>query len=150
MESTNPNQNQPVQVIAPQPARPHKRRFAKWLTLAALIFVVGGASVLWLVRDNATEVEAAPAATVQITPTGFVPQTIKVKKGEVVTWVNADTKPHQVASDPHPSDDGLDTLNSDEPLAEGESYTATFEESGTFTYHDEADPIGFTATVVVE
>src|SRR5215218_402122 len=47
-------------------------------------------------------VGAAPAVpatvTVSITRTGFVPGNLTVKQGDVVTWTNADTQTHQVAS----------------------------------------------------
>lgn len=149
METSNLNQNQGVPVVTPQPTQ-RRRRMARWLTLAAVVLLVGGGSVFWLVRDSNEVVEAAPAATVEITADGFSPQTIKVKKGQSIMWVNKDTKPHQVASDPYPTNDALPELNSDEPLAEGESYSATLENAGTFTYHDNLDPVSHQATVIVE
>jgi plastocyanin len=149
MQTSNFGPNQNVPVITP-PVVPRKRRMARWLTLAALVLFVGGGSVLWLVRDNSTVVEAAPSATVEITRDGFVPQTIKVKKGQTIVWVNADTAPHQVASDPYPTNEALPILNSEEPLAEGESFAAVLEEAGIFTYHDELNPMGPRATIIVE
>lgn len=143
------NQTQGVPIITPQTG-PRRRHIGRWLTLAALILVVGGGSVFWLVRDNNKVAEAAPSATVEITATGFEPQTIKISKGQSITWINKDASPHQVASDPYPSNDALPSLNSDEPLAEGESYSSTFEETGTFTYHDNVNPAGPKATVLVE
>lgn len=149
MQTSNLNQNQGLPVVTPQ-SPPRRRRIARWLTLAALVLLVGGGSVFWLIRDNSDVAEAAPAATVEITADGFSPQTIKVKKGQSVVWVNKDTTPHQVASDPYPSGDVLPELNSGEPLAEGESYSAMLENAGTFTYHDHLDPVGHQATVIVE
>lgn len=149
MEIPNLNQNQGVPIVTPPPA-PRPRRLTRWLTLAVAVFIVGSGSIFWLIRDNNRTVEAAPSATVEITATGFVPQTIKVKKGQGVMWINQDTASHQIASDPYPMNDILPTLNSAEPLAGGESYSAVFEESGTFTYHDNLDPIGYQAIVIVE
>lgn len=149
METSDSNQNN-VPIITPQPSAPKRRRMARWLTLAIAAFVIGGGAIWWLARDNDKIVQAAPAASVEITADGFVPQTIRVKKGDTITWTNKDTQPHQTASDPYPANDGQVVLNSQEALAEGESYTATFENIGTFTYHDELNPTGFKATVIVE
>lgn len=150
METSNLGQNQNVPIITPQPAAPKRLRTARWLTLAVLLFLVGGGSVYWLIRDNNRLVEAAPSATVEISSNGFEPQTIKVKRGQTVMWLNSDSRPHQIASDPYPTNETLPSLNSEEPLAEGESYTATLDETGTFTYHDELNPVGPKATIIVE
>jgi plastocyanin len=151
MESTNNSQNQSVPVIAPLSPSPRKKHVGRWLTFFAILLVVGTVSALTLLKnDESTKVSAAPAGVVSITPQGFEPQTIKIKKGQSLTWVNQDDKPHHVVADPFPSGDSLKSLNSIEPLTRDDSYTAVFEKMGTFTYHDQLDPVGFKATVIVE
>jgi plastocyanin len=88
--------------------------------------------------------------TVEITNEGFNPAVIKIKKGNRVQWVNKDVQLHQVAADPHPTGESLPSLKSAEPLLQEEVYSAVFEKSGTYTYHDFLDPLGFQATVIVE
>ena len=149
MDSLN-NNNPSIQVITPGKKTTPRRRIARWLTFAVVIFVIGGAASFWLVKNNNEAAIAESVATVEITGSGFVPQTIRVKKGESIQWVNADTKPHQVVSDPYPSGDTLPDLNSSEPLTEGESYTRTFDQTGTFTYHDQLNPLEYKATIIVE
>lgn len=86
---------------------------------------------------------------VRINSNGFMPQTIKIKKGEMVTWTNQDNKTHQLAADPHPTHTSLTGLESD-PLFLNDSYTFIFEESGTYSYHDHFNPTKLRGTVMVE
>jgi len=89
-------------------------------------------------------------AQVNISKNGFTPVVIKVKKGTTVTWTNTDSAVHQVASDPHPTHDKLKELGDGEALAKGDSFSFTFEEVGSFTYHDHMNPLKFQGTVIVE
>jgi plastocyanin len=43
------------------------------------------------------------AATITITATGVSPSTVTVAPGSRVTFVNNDSRPHDMASDPHPA-----------------------------------------------
>jgi plastocyanin len=43
------------------------------------------------------------AATITITATGVSPSTVTVAAGSRVTFVNNDSRPHDMASDPHPA-----------------------------------------------
>ena len=43
---------------------------------------------------------AAPAATITITSTGLVPSEVRIGTGERVQFVNNDTRPHEITSDP--------------------------------------------------
>jgi plastocyanin len=85
-----------------------------------------------------------------VSDTGFTPETVKIKKGQTVQWMNEDATPHQIASDPYPSHTLLPHLVAPEPLGQNESFNFTFEDSGTFTYHDDLNPADFKGTVIVE
>lgn len=91
-----------------------------------------------------------PEATVTISSKGFLPQTVKITKGSLVTWLNQDTKPHQIKSDPHPSDSLYPFLDTEDVLSLDGAVTITFDTVGTFTYHDEMNPLKFKGTVIVE
>jgi len=84
---------------------------------------------------------------VKISGFAFVPQTITINKGESVTWVNEDSTPHDVASNPHPTHTDLPGLRSG-TLQNGQSYTFTFDKAGTWGYHCHIHP-SMTGTVVV-
>lgn len=91
-----------------------------------------------------------PTAQITITAQGFVPQTILVKKGSTLNWTNRDNKPRQIASDPHPTHSLLPLLGRGKILSAGSSYTFTFEKVGTFTYHDEENPLKLKGVVIVK
>lgn len=137
-----------IPVIAP-PSRP-RRGPGKWLVAAIVVLVVGVASVLAIQNKDRQGVQAEPSGIVQITDTGFVPQTVKIKQGQSVTWVNTDVQMHQVAADPFPSHSKLPSLYSESSLSQNESYTFTFDKQGTYTYHDPLNPVALKATVIVE
>lgn len=151
-----PSANQPEPVgTTPLVAGGKKSAFVLLAAVSVLVLLaILGVTMLGGKRATSPTTSKAavappPAALVAITATGFNPATIKVKVGQSVNWTNQDAKSHQVASDPHPSHDGLSGLEGD-PLAKGESYGFTFDKAGTFTYHDHLDPLKLKGTVVVE
>lgn len=151
MESFNEKQN--IAVVPPQSGPPRRRHAARWLTVAVLVLALGTSSLLLILKDKqSASIAAASAAKVEIASTNFSPQTIKIKRGESVTWFNNDSAPHQPAASRtvSASDNSQSALTSDEPLASGESYTATFEQAGTFAYHDRLNPAVLTAVVIVD
>jgi plastocyanin len=79
---------------------------------------------------------------VSIAQTGFQPQTINIGAGQTVKWTNNDSTgaSHQVVAD-----DGSFTSPT---LKQGATYSHTFEDAGTFKYHDGLRP-AFTGTVTV-
>ncbi len=99
--------------------------------------------------DKSSEAKVIREGEVKVTSDGFEPQIIKVSKGTKVTWVNEDDQVHQVASDPHPTHTNLKNLDSGE-MEKGITYSFTFNDKGSFTYHDHINPLKFSAEVVVE
>lgn len=87
------------------------------------------------------------AAEIAVTNQGFIPATILVKQETQVTFISRDNKQHQIASDPHPTHIGLPGFFQARP---GASYTYTFTKTGTFTYHDEINPLRFKGIIIVE
>ena len=80
------------------------------------------------------------ANTVNIQNMAFSPSTLNVKVGTTVTWVNKDSTAHDVVSDT-----GL--FNSGN-LNNGQSYSYTFNQTGSFPYHCGIHP-SMTGTIVV-
>jgi plastocyanin len=66
---------------------------------------------------------APPSLTVTITATGVVPRELSVPLGSEVTFVNQDSRSHQMMSDPHPLHTGCVEINAVGMLARGESRT---------------------------
>jgi plastocyanin len=98
-------------------------------------------------QPNQTAVQAVPQ--VVISSAGFLPEAIKIKKGEQVKWVNQDKVAHQVAADPYPTHASLPSFFS-LALLSNDSYTYTFNQAGTYTYQDYLNPLKFKGTVIVE
>ena len=80
--------------------------------------------------------------TVAIQNFAFSPDSITVKKGTTVTWTNKDSTQHDVTEN-----DGKDGPKS-KLLAQGESYSFTFNTAGSFAYICSIHP-NMTGTVTV-
>ena len=72
----------------------------------------------------------------------FNPQTITVKSGEKVTWINRDEEPHTVVS-------GERQFKKSSPLDTDQEFTITVGAPGTYTYFCSVHP-KMTGTIVVE
>ena len=118
--------------------------------------------------ETATTTGAMPVkpqdVTVTYTDSGFSPATVTVAQGSTVTWVNQSSHEMWVASGVHPTHtlyDGTDRQTHcatdysgptpfDECLPEspGTSYSFTFDEAGTWHYHNHV-AASDTGTVIV-
>lgn len=99
------------------------------LTLMAVGVVVlsgcssyGGSSNSSSTSTSSTSSVEANAINIQ--NFAFSPATLTVKKGTTVTWTNNDSAPHQIKSA---------TFNSSQ-LGKGQTFSFTFNDSGTFDY----------------
>lgn len=129
-----------------------------WL-LISILFVVVIAGLVFSNQENSRQQPAVNTTIneevddleveVQITKDGFVPSTVSIAKGTKVTWTNVDDNPHRIASNPYPDHTELPSLDSKEALGPDTTYTYTFEEAGTFGYHDHYRPT-MNGTIVVE
>jgi len=83
------------------------------------------------------------SVSVSIQSFAFSPKTLTIKAGDTVTWTNMDSASHTVTSDPGSSELGSGNLPN------GQSYSHTFTQPGTYTYHCAIHP-SMTATVIVQ
>ncbi len=65
----------------------------------------------------------------------FAPKTMTIKKGTKITWTNKDSAHHDITPDQESADFMASKL-----LAQGESYSFTFEKAGTYAYHCSPHP----------
>lgn len=107
--------------------------------------------------------EESQAHQVEMTTSGFVPETLSVKKGDIVTFANKDTNKHWPASANHPShtvypgssvskcgtSEADSIFDACKGLEEGESYSFIFNEVGSWGYHDHLRS-GIRGSIVVE
>ncbi|HSW98347.1 MAG TPA: cupredoxin domain-containing protein [Candidatus Saccharimonadales bacterium] len=113
--------------------------------LAAVVFLGGALYTINNHGSNEASASNLVAAQVQITSSGFVPATVKIKKGQQITVTNTDVTQHDpLANSGLPAMDGTTTLQ------QGESLTVTAEQTGTYSYHDTLSTDNFTGTIIVE
>lgn len=144
---------EPTTPASPQPVAAGGKQFSnrKWLMWAGVVVVIVlvVAAIVYLSNRVGTQNDqrnALSAAQISITSQGFKPATIRVKKGQSVVWTNTDPQPHSVTSDSTDQDKAFDSA---EPLAQQETFTMTFDSTGTFTYHDQNNPTALKGTVEV-
>ena len=108
-------------------------------------------------EDPVTKKQDVKENTVEITASGFNPQTLTVNSGDVVSFLNKDTALHWPASALHPTHnvypepggcvgskfDACQGLNKDEVFA------FKFNQKGTWKYHDHLNPSLF-GTIIVK
>ena len=124
-------------------------------------------SIINLPDQSPTAVPATPpisnpTQTVEIKSSGFSPQTLQIKQGNRVIFLNKDTSPHWPASAVHPThtvypgssitkcgtNQQSTIFDACKGLSQGESFIFTFNEKGTWKYHDHLNPSS-TGTIVV-
>lgn len=91
--------------------------------------------------DADDSASAAGDEAIAIQDFAFDPDDLTIPVGTTVTWTNNDGAPHTVTAD----DGSFDSGN----LGQGDTFTFTFEEAGTFTYICKIHP-SMTATITVE
>jgi plastocyanin len=93
-------------------------------------------------NSNSSSNTATATDKVTIANFAFSPVSITVKKGTQVTWTNQDSTSHTVTEN-----DGKNGPSAP-PLNQGQTYSFTFNEVGTFRYHCSIHP-EMTGTVTV-
>jgi plastocyanin len=98
-----------------------------WL-IAFLILVV----LISGCTGQKTETQPVTTNTVDINGFAFNPDTITITKGTTVTWTNKDSAQHTVTE--------INNAFSSELLNQGQTYSHTFNETGTFEYQCHIHP----------
>jgi len=95
----------------------------------------GGGGVTVISRDGGT---GTSGATVTITSAGVSPSSVTVAAGQSVTFINSDSRSHEIASNPHPQHGSCPSIEAGlATLAPGQTRpTHAFANAGTCGYHD--------------
>lgn len=81
-------------------------------------------------------------ATITITSSGVSPRTVTVSVGSRVTFVNNDTRPHLMNSDPHPAHTACPAINDVGFLQPGQSKaTGNLNTPRSCGFHDHDQPL---------
>ena len=106
------------------------------LALVALALACGGSS-----GSPGGPSPPTAAATITIGPGGVNPKTVQVTLGGRVRFVNNDTLPHFIGSDPHPDHTDCVDINQVGFLSPGQSReTGNLVEARTCGFHDHNNP----------
>lgn len=111
------------------------------IVLALLVAACGGNGENGDETDTSDAGGTSGGAEVVMRNISFQPDEITVPAGTEVTWTNEDGVTHTATSD--------DTLWDSGELSNGESFSHTFEEGGTYTYTCQIHP-SMEATITVE
>ncbi|KXK00121.1 MAG: hypothetical protein UZ19_OD1000169 [Parcubacteria bacterium OLB19] len=82
-----------------------------------------------------------PMETIRYTNEGYVPANITVKAGTMVMFVNESDQDMWVASNGHPAHTDLPTFDQFEFSPKGSQYFYTFDQVGSWKYHDHIAPV---------
>lgn len=137
----------------------------KFLIVIIVVVVIAGVLVLGTKKNpnqaptqsgsQSQQTVTAPAqeqkqseVIVTVTSSGFVPQTVTIKAGIKVVWMNKSGGPVTVNSVVHPTHLVYPPLNLGE-FGDGSSVQLVFDKPGTYSYHNHLNP-SQTGTIVVE
>ena len=112
------------------------------MLLAALVLTVPGCG-----RDDSPMAPtpnpggSTGGATIAITSSGVSPKNVTVVLGTQVTFVNNDNRPHEIASDPHPSHGDCPQINQVGLIQPGNNrQTGNLTTARTCGFHDHREP----------
>lgn len=98
-------------------------------------------------NQNLNQVTPQNPNTVIMENYAFLPQTLTVKKGTVITWENRDNANHQAVADSQPVTVYTNSLKTN-IMYPGQTWSFTFDEIGTYPYHCSLHP-SMTGTIIV-
>ena len=104
--------------------------------IALVVFVVadgcGGSS-----SSSTPTAPSTPTTTVTLTSSGASPNQVTISAGQKVRFVNNDSGPHEIRSNPYPTHAGCPPINDVGTLAPGQSRdTGQLTKDGACGYHD--------------
>ncbi len=123
-----------------------KARFSGLIGAAAALAVVAGCGSNYSPTSpsggGASGGPGGSGATITIAAGGTVsPSSVTIAVGQSVTFVNNDSQPHQIASNPHPSHTDCPAINALGSIAAGQTkLTDAFTTARTCGFHDHNEP----------
>ena len=115
-------------------------RARTWLAAAALAATACGGG------DSTTSPTPNPGgstggATITITSSGVSPRNVTIVRGAQVTFVNSNTRAHEIRSDPHPNHTDCPEINQVAVILPGNNrQTGNLSTARTCGFHDHTDP----------
>ena len=123
------------------------------LTVALTLAACGGGGSNTPAPPGAPSEPGSTATTITITSAGVSPRAVTISAGSRVTFQNNDNRPHEPASDPHPSHGSCPPLDQVGTIPAGQNRaTGNFNTPGTCRYHDHLNDTNanFNGTITVQ
>lgn len=118
---------------------------------AALLLVVAAIAIIvafsFFKKDKTGTPTQATSQEIILSDQGFQPETVSVKKGTRLIWVNKSKESATVHSDDHPSHTKFPFLNLGE-FEPGANLQIILDKPGTYSYHNHLIP-EMTGTVII-
>ena len=133
-------------------------RFIGSLIALGMLAACGGSStspsgsVTVIVRDGGTT--GTSGATITLSGTGVNTKAVTVAVGQTVTFINSDSRSHEIASNPHPQHGSCPSIEAGlGSIGAGQTkVTHAFANAGTCSYHDHLNDTntGYQGTITVQ
>lgn len=123
-----------------------KKKLFVLVSIPVIIGLVAATALYVRFRTDRAVALSVNTAYVDITSNGYSPKTIKIQKGQLISWRNTEKPAHSLAADTQ----ALEGFETTEPLNQGDSYTYIFDKSGVFKYYDPNNAKEFVGTIIVE
>lgn len=126
----------------------NKKTFSK---LFFPLLIVCLTVVIFIWKNNEASKSATSSSnlhTIELTPEGFKPESLTIKKGDIVKFVNSKGGPFWPASDPHPAHTYYSDFDSMKGIPSGGEWSHRFNQGGQWKFHDHLSPY-FTGEVKV-
>lgn len=127
-------------MFSPSQPSMHRRHAPAFLSLAAVLLTAaacGGSDSGGTPSSPTPTPTPGGGTTITITSSGVSPRALTVAAGSRVTFVNNDSRPHEMASDPHPDHTDCPAINSVGFLQPGQSrQTGNLNTPRSCGYHD--------------
>jgi plastocyanin len=88
--------------------------------------------------------------TINYTSSGYSPSTVRIRRGTEVTFVNQTNGTMWPASGPHPTHTDYPEFDPKKAVSAGQSYSFTFDKTGTWRFHDHLNPTRSGTITVVQ
>src|SRR3990167_1712372 len=111
----------------------------KILSICTLIVILGFGGVMMVKNRNNNQI-APGDVVVKVTPEGFVPTEVTIKKGDKVVWLNESGTYTWPASDLHPTHGVYPEFDPLEPIPAGQAWAFVFGKAGQWKFHDHLKP----------
>lgn len=103
------------------------------------ILVIGAGAVYFISpqkNGGGTKELGEPAVTIVRTATGYEPNEVTIKKGDIILWTNESGEFHWPASDLHPTHGIYPEFDPLVPVGPEEDWKFKFDKVGVWKFHD--------------